>query len=1761
MSLPQNYETARHLLHEHGPLSVPELANRLRDKGIYIDEDRLLQLPELHPEDFTSLPDGRLALLDLGAVDPDGDSAEDPPVGWWHTQPAPDPWPREGVLVIDIETTGLNLERDQLTQVGWVNLGNGESECFTVGDGDESTESALERIADAFGSAVAVAGHNIGQFDLPFLAEKARQLEACFELALPVLDLHTLSVLVEPGLTDRTLGGLARNYGVEQLSPHDALDDALVTADLINLLLGQIEPEDPNWAVTARLLAKGELPWCHLVPFGEAPPGLTEALRPKPDPLIKPGSHTGGEERPERAQAAVQVGFRELERLEADHERPFRRRDGQVEMAREVAASLDGGTNLAVEAPTGTGKTLAYLLPATAASPQRPVVIATETKVLQRQLREEAKRLQDHGLLKVPFRQIQGINNYLCTREIADSIEAGDSEESSTEWLALAVAVRGLATAQNGLWDDIGDVHIALSDISYRNQRARLRATAHTCERQECDWYRQCPLFNRLSGVGGDAGILVANHALVAAWSKLANEGRRAPGDVFGDRPATFIFDEAHDLEDSLTDAWTESVGSFELAVTLGKLRARRGPIRQAERVAREANVAEEPLQKLRSLLNASGDHLDRLSETVEEYLRQFAGNEAAYELRPGIDTQRSEYHSLTGAAFDVSARLIGMIQAELINVAEALKGCGEENPDLGRRASRSIFRLQAAVEDLKEPRSLLENLRELPESHRFVHLLISTRGGGSDEFHWHYDRVPIDVSRIFRDEIAGRARATVLTSATLTVADRFDFLARQLGLHIEDPDGEHDPDDPPPEKPFRTLRVSSPFDYNAQSSIILTSHLPLSGNAYQLQYCREFGADQVGFLSLSGGKALVLFAARTRMHETAQLVNAYSADLESRGVRLLVQGREGPDQIANLFRSDPGTALFGLRRYWTGFDAPGDTLSYLVIEKPPYPHLGDAVVAARKRAILDAGGDPFLDYIVPKTAIALSQGFGRLIRSEDDRGAAVILDRRMQQPSEHQRVLLETLPTNTIIYTSKREEWWSEAIRFVTGEEPDLEEAIHVAPSEVDEILQQLRLLPGEDPTVKLEQAASKIFGIDQLQREQLELMRAILADQDALGFMPTGSGKSLCFQLPALLHPEGHPTVVVAPLIALIKDQVDELRSRIGLREVAGITAQTSASERTEILNDLIHRRIRLLYVGPERLVRDLTLRGALERLPLGCLVIDEAHCVSSWGHDFRPVFREIAKSVLDFRRSARLGLTATATPEVEDDIKTTLEMDSPIVVRRPVDRPDLYWHATEIRSNQERTSALFRFVHSQGTAPGIVYVTKRQTTEEIASLLRMARYEARAFHAGMVPEQRTAIQEDFMAGTSQIIVATKAFGMGVNKPDIGWVVHYDPPGSLEEYSQEGGRAARSPELVRGNCLLLWSKQNFRTRHGWLSRRQPYEDPAKAQEALNFLARTQQRNSDHVIDEESFADALNLDPDHLNVLIAWLERTGHLVRKPDCAARGAVTFGVHEPDDPDELREFLNLSAHLGARLQTRKLINIDELAAQLDQDADHLESKLNDWSLRRLVTFHSTQRFWRISLSETNLDEHAFAEVATQWRNLQQARLNHMENYATESRCRRASISEVFGDSEERCGDRPAALPCDVCSSDLPPWEGLESFGAPDPEQLVDIKRVVLEAVRWTCQYQGGRYGKASLRQALLGEASFGSGDRISSGLLSCPQFGALRALSNRENRLDQAIDELLGLRWIEEEVVEHSSGSTYQTLSITQIGRAALGGHSA
>jgi ATP-dependent DNA helicase RecQ len=768
----------------------------------------------------------------------------------------------------------------------------------------------------------------------------------------------------------------------------------------------------------------------------------------------------------------------------------------------------------------------------------------------------------------------------------------------------------------------------------------------------------------------------------------------------------------------------------------------------------------------------------------------------------------------------------------------------------------------------------------------------------------------------------------------------------------------------------------------------------------------------------------------------------------------------------------------------------------------------------------------------------------------------ALIADRRVQAPTRAYRQLLETLPTTTVHFAEDRDDAWSFAIRFVTGAEPDLSAALELPVDAWRDLLEELRVLPGEDPTDKLRRAARELFGIEALHDEQLTLMRALLDGRDVLGFLPTGSGKSICFQLPALLHPHQRPVVVVSPLVALIKDQVDELRARRGLRAVRGITGRTTRAEREDVLRRLASGEVRLVYVSPERLVRDGALAAALAGRPLGALVVDEAHCVSAWGHDFRPEFRQVVKPLLAFERSPRMALTATATPEVERDLKATLDLPDPLVVRRPVDRPDLRYWVQRVTTERERTRELLRFVAYQRGRAGVVYASRRALTEELAWVLRQAGVTARAYHAGMVPEQREAVQDDFLAGTTQVVVATKAFGLGVNKPDIGWVVHYDLPESLESYAQEAGRAARHPDLD-GDCLLLFATLDV-VRRRKLAGSGRF-DGQTAQRLIDALGRFPRRDSAFLVDPEDLADRLGVGVDDLNVLVAWLERIGTLVRHQDATVRAAVEIGRREPRDPEERRRFVRFKQVLGARIGARRFLDLDDAAALLGEEPDELERQLVEWSLQSLVSFSGTQRAWRIERVARRVDRAAFEATLREWRRVERRRVDEIVAYAEGSQCRRSAIAAVFGDPQVACvagGGRA----CDVCDGGAPFWHGVGLDRVPDPEDLVDIELVLLQAVGWATRSSArgrtSRYSEANLKAALCGAEVVGPRP-LPQALFNCPQFGALRYLRANARRLDEAVDRLIARGALAREQVSYQ-GRSYPTLVLTDGGRRALGG---
>ena len=349
---------------------------------------------------------------------------------------------------------------------------------------------------------------------------------------------------------------------------------------------------------------------------------------------------------------------------------------------------------------------------------------------------------------------------------------------------------------------------------------------------------------------------------------------------------------------------------------------------------------------------------------------------------------------------------------------------------------------------------------------------------------------------------------------------------------------------------------------------------------------------------------------------------------------------------------------------------------------------------------------------------------------------------------------------------------------------------------------------------SARLERALHERFGLHAFRPGQEEAALAVLEGRDLVAVMPTGAGKSLCFQLPALLL-EG-TTVVVSPLIALMKDQVDGLRAR-GIAAGA-LHSGLTPPERAAVEADLVAGRLDLLYVAPERF-GSTGFRDLLRRARPARLIVDEAHCISQWGHDFRPDYRRLAsvRAELDVPAAA---FTATATPDVRADIAAQLGLRDPIDLITGFERPNLTLAVEPCRSRDEKAAALARLAADLGR-PGIVYAATRKAVELWGEVLAGQGLRTARYHAGLSDDERTRAQDDFLAGRVDVIVATNAFGMGVDKADIRWVAHVELPGSIEAYYQEAGRAGRDGLPAR--CTLLFSPADARTQEFFLAGANP--------------------------------------------------------------------------------------------------------------------------------------------------------------------------------------------------------------------------------------------------------------------------------------------------------------------------------------------------
>jgi len=337
----------------------------------------------------------------------------------------------------------------------------------------------------------------------------------------------------------------------------------------------------------------------------------------------------------------------------------------------------------------------------------------------------------------------------------------------------------------------------------------------------------------------------------------------------------------------------------------------------------------------------------------------------------------------------------------------------------------------------------------------------------------------------------------------------------------------------------------------------------------------------------------------------------------------------------------------------------------------------------------------------------------------------------------------------------------------------------------------------------IDLKGALKEFFGFGGFKGNQEEIIQSVIEGKDCFVIMPTGAGKSLCYQLPALIK-EG-TAIVISPLIALMKNQVDSIRGFGSTDAIAHfLNSSLSKLEIQKVKTDILNGKTKLLYVAPETLKKEETI-DFLRQINVSFVAVDEAHCISEWGHDFRPEYRNIKKMVKDISDVPMMALTATATPKVQSDIQKNLGMNDAIVFKSSFNRSNLYY---EVRAKEKKDKVIkdiIAYIKTKQGKSGIIYCLSRKKVEEIAEMLTVNGIKALAYHAGMDAKTRASHQDKFLMEEADVIVATIAFGMGIDKPDVRFVIHYDIPKSLEGYYQETGRAGR--DGLEGECLLFYN------------------------------------------------------------------------------------------------------------------------------------------------------------------------------------------------------------------------------------------------------------------------------------------------------------------------------------------------------------------
>lgn len=563
-----------------------------------------------------------------------------------------------------------------------------------------------------------------------------------------------------------------------------------------------------------------------------------------------------------------------------------------------------------------------------------------------------------------------------------------------------------------------------------------------------------------------------------------------------------------------------------------------------------------------------------------------------------------------------------------------------------------------------------------------------------------------------------------------------------------------------------------------------------------------------------------------------------------------------------------------------------------------------------------------------------------------------------------------------------------------------------------------------------KVRSILKEYWGYDQFRPLQEDIVLSVLEGKDTLALLPTGGGKSICFQVPGLAK-EGI-CIVISPLIALMKDQVENLKKR-GIKAGAIYSGLSNHQIESLLSNCAFSDTIKFLYVSPERLKTDLFV-NYLKRMKVSMFAIDEAHCISQWGYDFRPPYLQIAEIRPYFPNVPVLALTATATPEVVKDIQQRLAFPEENVFQKSFKRDNLSYMVVKEENKMGRMMRIIN--HYPGT--GIVYVRNRRKTKEIAEYIAAHGVTADFYHAGLTSELRDSKQNDWMSGKTRVIVSTNAFGMGIDKPDVRWVIHLDIPDTIEAYFQEAGRGGR--DLLPSTAVMLYDDGDIKELKEGFERTYPPISFIKNayKELCNHyqIAMGEGENKTFAFHLEDISRKLKVKPVELYSAISFLEKLGVMMLSED-GKKYSVVMMTMQSDDLEafykihpEREELIKLLLRSYGGIFTNYIrISEEELSRRAELDVNQVMQQLREISQLGVFIYIPRTKTPQISFLVNRVDESYlyFSEAIYKTRkDMARKRLEAvLEFVESTEQCRSQLLLAYFGEKKsERCGG------CDVC-----------------------------------------------------------------------------------------------------------------------------------